>query len=100
MGKFRIDTLWKAFMMLKQRSHFFNLQLLHIIYKYNCMRISHGYPGHTIFQASHLDRFIHDSFAKPGNRNLPCFQDGTAHIHLYQFDFPVFHNQIDILDSA
>ena len=69
--KLRIHPLWKPFMIFKFYSDCFKRKFFYIlIYKYDCMRISHRNTCHPIFLSIHGNRFIYHFFLFRNNRHF------------------------------
>ena len=86
--------------MLKFRTDFLNFQILHIIQKNNCVRISHGHRRIEEVLSGHRNRLADHPGCVGNNRNLFRLQDRTPHVYTDRLYASVFHRQIQRLDSA
>ena len=86
--------------MLKRRPNLLNLQAIHIIDIYDCMRISHGNRCHIPDRPIHLQRIGNRRVLLTYHGDLLRAQNRRTHIYADRNGFAVLSKYIHILDAA
>ena len=82
------------------RTNLLQSKRIHVIYKNNAMRISHGNTGQRIVLAANLRRERNNTLSRQPHRNTGRFENRLAHIHFNGTNKAVLYLQTERLDTA